>query len=241
MQGFGPSTYGDGFADVYDHWYGTITDAEATARFVARRRADGPVLELGVGSGRLVPSLETAGCCVIGLDASRAMLSRCPPGLAVVEADLAALPFRPSGFAGAALCAFNTLFNLTSPAAQQSLLAQVATAIAPDGVVVVEAITGSALTDSPSRSVGISRMTSTDLVLSATIVDTEAQTIQGQHVEFTDGGIKLRPWLLRWTSPDQLDELAATAGLTLVERYADWDEAPFVDDSEQHVSVYRRV
>jgi len=44
VQGFGPSTYGDGFADVYNDWYGTITDANATAAFVSACRADGPVL-----------------------------------------------------------------------------------------------------------------------------------------------------------------------------------------------------
>jgi len=239
MQGFGPSTYGDGFADVYDRWYGSITDAEATAAFVAERCGTGPVLELGVGSGRLVPALRATGCHVVGLDASRSMLTLCPDDLAIVQADLAALPLRPGPFAGAALCAFNTLFNLPSVEAQAGLLRQVASTLAPDGSLVIEAITGTSLADSPGQSVGVSRMTTSELVLSATMVDHDAQTIQGQHVDITDAGVKLRPWLLRWTTPDQLDEIAGAAGLALAERHADWNGGRFGDESDQHISVYR--
>ena len=241
MQGFGPSTYGDGFADVYDDWYGRITDADATAAFVAARCGSGPVLELGVGSGRLVPALRQAGCVVIGVDASRPMLERCPRDLASVQADLAALPLRSDGVAGGALCAFNTLFNLPTADAQEALLRQLASVIAPDGAIVIEAITGRGLAARPPQSVGVSRMTASELVLSATLVDGDAQTIQGQHVEITEAGITMRPWLLRWTTPRQLDALAIAARLELVERWADWNESPFTDESEQHVSVYRPI
>lgn len=240
VQGFGPSTYGDGFADVYNDWYGTITDAEATAAFVASCRAEGPVLELGVGSGRLVPALQAAGCSVIGLDASSSMLVQCPTDLATIQADLASLPLRPKPFAGAAVCAFNTLFNLPTAEAQLSLLQQVAAVLVSGGALVIEAITGAALTDGPPQSVGVSRMSAADLVLSATLLDTDEQTIQGQHVEITEAGVKMRPWLLRWTTPEQLDQLAALAGLTLAERFADWDRSVFTDDSDKHISVYRR-
>lgn len=239
MQGFGPSTYGDGFADVYDQWYGEITDATATAAFVATRRADSPVLELGVGSGRLVPALEAAGCDVIGLDASAAMLARCPPALPTLRADLAALPLRPAPFAGAALCAFNTLFNLPSADQQAGLLRQVADLLLPDGVLVIEAITGASLADGPPQSVGVSRMTTTELVLSATVLDAAAQTIQGQHVEIADGGVTMRPWMLRWTTPEQLDVMAVEAGLVLAERFADWDGTSYDEEADTHISVYR--
>ncbi len=104
----------------------------------------------------------------------------------------------------------------------------------------IEAITGAALADGPPQSVGVSRMTASDLVLSATLLDSEAQTIQGQHVEITEAGVKMRPWLLRWTTPDQLDQLATLAGLTLAERFADWDRSAFTPESEKHISVYRR-
>lgn len=242
MDGFGPSTYGDGFAEVYDDWYGSITDADATARFCASRVQPGAILELGVGSGRLVAAFTTEGMQMIGVDASGAMLQQAQkrhPVLPLVQADLEHLPL--GNRIGGAICAFNTLFNLPSAVAQQRFLQTIANTLVPEAPLVIEAMTGMALADGPSTSVGVSKLTTDRLVLSATVVDHDAQTIQGQHVDFTENGTKLRPWLLRWTTPDQLDALAANAGLTLVERFGGWLGEPFDQDSENHVSVYQRV
>lgn len=241
MDSFGPATYGDGFADVYDEWYGEITDAAATTAFLATRAVDGPVLELGIGSGRLAAPMQEAGLSVIGVDASDAMLARCQlqhPSITTVRADLAHLPVR--GPLGGALCAFNTLFNLPSEAAQQALFNTVASALSPGAPLVIEAITGRNLEAGPASSVGVSQLTVDQLVLSATVLDHEAQTITGQHVEISEaGGVRMRPWLLRWTTPNQLDRLASNAGLVLAERYGGWDGQPFNDDADSHVSVYQ--
>jgi len=244
VQSTSGSSYGESFADVYDRWYGEISDATATAAFVAKRCGAGPVLELGVGTGRLVPALLAQGCAVIGIDASEAMLTRCRANQAnrnahLVQADLAALPLRPGVGVGAAVCAFNTLFNLPTKEAQANLFQAVGQALEPAGALVVEAITGADLVDGPRSSVGVSRMDRTELVLSATLLDAEDQTIQGQHVQITEAGIRMRPWLLRWTTPPQLDEMAEAAGLVLTERYADWDGAVFDEESTSHVSVYQ--
>ena len=56
MEGYDASTYGERFADVYDDWYGDVTDVAAcTTRLaqLAEQAGGGPVLELGIGSGRL--------------------------------------------------------------------------------------------------------------------------------------------------------------------------------------------
>src|SRR6476660_9635727 len=53
MEGYDEATYGDRIADVYDDWYGEITDTEACVDGLRRLAGDGPVLELGVGTGRL--------------------------------------------------------------------------------------------------------------------------------------------------------------------------------------------
>ncbi len=247
MPSFGPETYGDAFADVYDDWYGEVSDADATAAFVAERAGDGPIVELGVGTGRLVGPLLVTGAGrrhgVIGVDASAPMLARCRaafPSLPLLRADLGALPFlpTPAGGVGAALCAFNTLFNLDE-AGQRRLFERCADVLRPDGVLVVEASTGDGLGDGPASAVGVSRLEADALVLAATVVDATEQTIRGQHVDITEAGIRLRPWRVRWTTPAQLDEMATAAGLTLTERCAEVDGTPFDDDAGRHVSVYR--
>ena len=89
--------------------------------------------------------------------------------------------------------------------------------------------------------VAISRISATELVLTATLHDPEAQTITGQHVQFTDGQVRLRPWLVHYLRPGQLDALAASVGLELEDRWSNWERAPFDEDSPVQVAVYRRA
>ncbi len=236
-----PSSYGDAFADVYDRWYENITDAEATARFVAMRAAaELPVLELGVGTGRLVGPMIRAGLHVVGVDASAAMLEICAtahPEVSLILADLAT--FSPTKPIGGALCAFNTLFNLTRAEDQLNLITQIGKALTPGAPLVVEAITGFGLDQAPEQSVGLSEVDPERTVMSATVVDAVSQTITGQHVEYEpDNTIKKRNWQLRWSTVVQLDEMASAAGLKLSERYADWSQTAFEESSQKHISVY---
>lgn len=242
--GFSATTYGDGFADVYDEWYGHITDAEATAAFVAARAVNENIAELGVGSGRLVSALLAEGLRVLGVDASSAMLAKCQEategkGVDLVQADLGLLPLRAGSDLGAALCAFNTLFNLQTESAQRAFFERAGSALAPNGVLVVEAVTGAGLNEGPVSSVGVSRMEVDRLVLSATVTDAEAQTLTGQHVDITEAGIRLRPWRLRWSTPAQLDAIAESVGLQISERFGGWNEDPFTEDSDIHISCYQ--
>lgn len=240
MDGHRPNTYGDAFADVYDDWYRDVSDAAATATLVHTESAAGPILELGVGSGRLAGPLLELGRTVVGVDASRSMLDLCPhhPHLQLIEADMAALPL--AGTFGGALCAFNTLFNLTSAEDQQLVFGQTALLLRPGGVLVIEAVTGVELGDGPRSSVGVSRMATDEVVLSATLLHRDDQTISGQHIQISESGVKLRPWALRWATPDQLDEMADAAGLVLGGRYADWDRSEFSPSAPKHISIYRR-
>jgi hypothetical protein len=78
------------------------------------------------------------------------------------------------------------------------------------------------------------------VVLSASIHQAAHQHAEGQFIEFTHGGgVRLRPWSIRWAEPEQLDEMAAGSGLTLTQRWADFDRTTFDATSERHVSVYR--
>ncbi len=244
--------YGRSFADVYDRWYHDISDADATARFVARRCRGGPVLELGVGSGRLARPLAALGLSVIGLDGSAEMLDRCrraagPGSISLVRGDMRALPFRRSqrgsstGVIGGALIAFNTLFNLASEAEQFSLLSEVAGLVDHRGAIIIETIDVSPLLVGPSRSIGVRDRDRNGLVVTATRLDVEARTITGQHLEISDRGVSIRPWKLRWLTTDHLDRLTASAGLRLTERHGSWTEQPDEAHPDTHISVYRRA
>ncbi len=231
--------YGAAFADVYDYWYHDISDPQETATFVLERCGVGPVLELGVGTGRLAQPLTDGGATVIGIDASAAMLSLCPVEAARyrILADMRSLPFRAGGF-GAVLIAFNTLFNIASVQGQRMVLAECQRLLANDGVVILEAIDGSLLQHAPSESIGVSVRNHDGVVVSATTIDSAEQTIIGQHLQIDSDGIAARPWRLRWLTPSQLDELAAQVGLTRIERHLGWGAAAS-ESPLSHVSVYR--
>lgn len=241
MRGYGPATYGDGFAEVYDDWYAEVSPPDATARFLAARTT-GPVLELGSGTGRLAGPLRAAGVPVVGLDASRAMLARSAqrhPAVPVVAADMAELPVRDGAF-GAVLVAFNTLFNLPTPSLQRRCLTQARRAIRPDGIVVVEAFVPGAGADDATDHVDVVRLDADLVVLRVSRTDPERGTVHGHHVELRDGEpVRLRPWQVCFASPGSLDEMAAAAGLELATRHGGWASEPFGPDSDAHVTVYR--
>jgi SAM-dependent methyltransferase len=249
VEGYEASTYGDRFADVYDDWYGDVTDAAACTAKIAELSAaagGGPVLELGVGSGRLALPLAARGIEVHGIDASEAMVARlrAKPGgdaVTVTVGDMGELAVvAPQPFA-VVLVAFNTFFNLGSEAAQRRCLARVAALLAADGWFVIEAFVPNAAEGTGiDGAVTPRQITADEVVLSVSQRDRAAQTITGQHVHVTEAGIRLRPWHLRYATPAQLDAMAADAGLALAWRAGGWEGEPFTEDSAVHVSAYRR-
>src|SRR5438876_9611695 len=76
MEGFGPETYGERIADVYDEFHPAGSDAEAAASFLAELSRHGPALELAVGTGRVALPLAARGVTVQGIDASERMVAR---------------------------------------------------------------------------------------------------------------------------------------------------------------------
>jgi SAM-dependent methyltransferase len=255
MRGYSASTYGDAFADVYDEWYPAGPDTAVVVEALRRLAGGGPVLELGCGTGRLCVPLADAGLAVVGLDASGAMLARLrrKPGadrLTLLEADMTDFevapppgPERPGGPAAAGFrlvfVAFNTFFNVASEAGQLACMRAVARHLQPAGRFALECFVP-ADPPAPARDAIEVRAVEADrVVLRISRQDPAAQTVSGQHVELSEtGGVRLRPWHLRYAPPAELDRLAGSAGLRLVSRWADWAGAPFEADSAQHVSVY---
>ena len=245
MEGYDASTYGERFADVYDEWYGDVSDVAATVAVLAELADGGPVLELGVGTGRLALPLVERGLEVHGVDASTAMVERLrakPGGAAVhvTRGDFADVAVEVPGGFGAAFVAFNTLFNLATAEAQQRCFTNVAARLRPGGAFVVEAFVPDP--DSAPAGGGLTtRAITTDRVeLQATLADLDAQTISGSTISLSATGITLRPWHIRWATPDQLDAMAGAAGLALAHRWAGWDRVDHRPGDPRHVSVYAR-
>ena len=252
-----PSGYGDAFADVYDDWYPDQGDTAVAVAFLADIAGTGRagpagasaarVLELGAGTGRLaLPLAARLGPgSVVALDASAVMLDRlrAKPGsgdVTIVLGDMGAN--LPDGPFSLVVVATNTLFNLTAPGAQERCVTEVAARLGPGGRFVVEAFVpddGAVDGDRVSRP-RRSRTASGNDVVSVSRTDVAGQLVTGAHLEIVGGTVaRARPWNVRWKSPEQVDDLCASAGLLLDERVSDWSRSPFGRESIEHVSVYR--
>jgi SAM-dependent methyltransferase len=244
MTGYGNSTYGDAFADVYDDWYAQISDAEstvATLTALVEAGGGGSILELAVGTGRLAIPLARTGLEVHGIDTSQAMLDRLrsKPGGDTVHSVLGDMSLAlPGGPHAVVFVAYNSLFALDAPA-RSACFAAVARSLVAGGHFVVEAFVPDL--DRPAGStIGVRSMSATHVVLSIDIHHPDDQRAEGQFVEITEaGGVRLRPWSVHYASPAALDADAARAGFVLADRWEDWDGAPFDQHSGRHVSVYR--
>jgi SAM-dependent methyltransferase len=247
MRGYDRRSYGDAFADVYDDWYADVTDVSATVtRITELAGPAGSVLELGVGTGRLAVPMALAGLAVTGIDSSDAMLARLAerdPGGAVTAICGDMVDDLPEGPFDVVLVAYNTIFNLLGDGEQQRLFERVADRLTTGGAFVVEAfVPGEQPGGTPSSDVTVRSLAVDRVVLSVSVDRPGDQRVEGQFVEFSEsGGVRLRPWAVRWATPDQLDEMAAAAGLVLDRRDADMAGTPFDTDSAHHVSVYRHA
>jgi trans-aconitate methyltransferase len=250
MDGYRNASYGDAFADVYDTWYEGISDVAATVATLAElaqlaSSVSAPIVELGVGTGRIaIPLAERVHPTpVVGIDASEAMLAvmaakPAPVKVTTIVGDMVdGLPDSPLTIV---FVAYNTFFNLPTSARQQQCFDAVAARIAPGGCFVIEAF----VPERPPRHgshVEVRSLAADRVVLSVSVHDGDGQTAEGQFVEFTEtGGVRLRPWSIRYADPDQLDAMAAAAGLRLRHRWSDFAKRRFDADSTHHVSVYER-
>ena len=86
----GMSSPYDPIAELYDPWSASVVE-DVAFYLEEARRSGGPVVELGVGTGRIAVPIAADGIRVIGVDSSRGMLDVCArrAALAGVESTCA--------------------------------------------------------------------------------------------------------------------------------------------------------
>ena len=242
-ESYGPATYGDLIADVYDDWYPERTDAAAEVAFLAQRAGRGPALELGIGTGRVALPLAQTGVDVHGIDASEAMVARlrAKPGgdrIPVTIGDFAEIPDGPA--CSLVYVVFNTFFGLLTQEAQVACFAGVARRLAPGGAFVMEVFVPDLARFDREQRTNVTRVTPDAVVLDVSRHDRTTQRVDSQHVLLRNDGLRLFPVSVRYAWPAELDLMAQMAGLRLRERVGDWAGAPFGRHSQNHISVYER-
>jgi SAM-dependent methyltransferase len=241
MDHFGPETYGERVADVYDDWYKPV-DTAAEVALLAELARGGRALELGIGTGRIAIPLAAHGVEVHGIDASPAMVERmrAKPGgdaITVTIGDMADVPV--DGRFALVFVVFNTFFQLYSQETQLRCFANVARHLDPGGRFVIHAFVPDTSRVEAGEHLAVKEASLDRVRLDASVFDAQEQRLDTTQVRITEDGIRLVHAKLRFAWPPELDLMARLAGLTLEDRWATFDKQPFTGVSAFHVSVYR--
>ena len=241
-----PENYFDaGIARTYEAKWPEIFDPatiEPAVSFLASLAGSGAALELGIGTGRLAIPLSQRGVRVHGIELSPDMVAelRKKPGadgIGVTIGDFAATTV-PGTFAVAYL-ARDTIMNLTTQDAQVDCFGNVAACLEPGGCFVIEVMVPELQRLPPGET--FHAFTVTPAHLGFEEYDVAQQISYSHHYWVTGGQAETFSVPFRYVWPPELDLMARRAGMTLRERWSDWQRAPFTGDSRSHISVWQKA
>ncbi len=242
MSDYDHTTYGDRWAEVYDDVFSSLDPKELDA--LEELSGAGPVLELGIGTGRLALPLSARGVEVHGIDSSAEMVARMreKPGceaIPVTIGDFADVPVE--GRYQLIFVVGSTFFCLLTQEEQVRCFGQIARHLNPGGVFVLEAFVPDPARFHGGQTVRAVSVGDDRVHLDVSKHDGATQRVVSQQVLIEAEGVRLFPVEVRYAWPSELDLMAQLAGLRLRERWAGWDKAAFNATSTVHVSIYERA
>jgi SAM-dependent methyltransferase len=231
--------FGADVAKRYDESTGDEFDPrviDATADFLAGLAGDGPVLEFGIGTGRIALPLAQRGLEVQGIDLSPEMVAKLreKPGgadIPVTIGDFATS--KVDGTFSLAYLVFNTINNLTTQDEQVACFQNAAAHLEPGGCFVVEVGIPN------TRRLEVFDLSDTHVGVDE--LDFDTQHLVSHHFNLVDGRWERLSVPFRSVSPAELDLMARIAGMSLRERWSGWEREPFTGESTKHVSVWTKA
>jgi SAM-dependent methyltransferase len=252
--------YESGLPELYDHipLYKDRKDVEFYVDLC--RAAEGEVLELGCGTGRILIPAAEAGCTITGLDQSTFMLERCraklkmlPPAaqkrVTLVEADmtnfslgrsfaLATVPFRP-------------FQHLVSVEEQLSFLACVRRHLAPGGKLALDVfhphlpalispVSPDEIEDTAEIALPDGRRLRRTFRVTAKRRAEQTNDIELIYYVQDPSGTTTRivqAFPLRYYFRFELEHLLARAGFEIAEFFGGIDRSPFTDSSPEMIVI----
>lgn len=217
-------------------------DEQQAAQFLAEEAGGGRALELAIGTGRIAIPLSKLGVPVEGIELAPDMIAQLRKKVGETE-----IPVSLGDMSVVQLdrkfdlvyLVYNTIFNLLSQDDQVRCFENAARHLTDSGGFVVETAVPSAWL--PSNAYARPEVVRRNQVsLDVCMYDPVTQILDENHVTITNTGAQFAPISCRLAWPSELDLMARVAGLTLAERWEDWDRRPYTGETK-HVSVYRRT
>jgi SAM-dependent methyltransferase len=227
----------DAIAELYDPWSASVVE-DVAFYLEEARRSGGPVVELGVGTGRIAVPLGADGIRVIGVDSSRAMLEVCArrAALAGVTLDLRVGDLREPPVAERVplvICPFRSLLHMHTDEDRLGVLGAAYDLLLPGGRFVFDVFTPDADDIAQTQGRWLEREPG---IFEHAVWDESARTltltVRGDERETT--------MALAWLSPDEWRDLLEQAGFEIEACYGWFDRTPY-KGREDTVWVTRRA
>jgi SAM-dependent methyltransferase len=215
---------------------------DPAVNFLADLAEAGAALELGIGTGRVALPLSQRGVRVQGIELSPAMVDQfqAKPGADAVGVTIG--DFATTKVDGRFMLAYlvrNTIMNVTTQDEQVKCFRNVAAHLEPGGRFVIEVIVPALRQLPPGETVRAFALTPTHLGFDE-YVDLAAQISVSHHYWVADGRLETFSAPFRYVWPSELDLMARLAGMSLRERWSNWNREPFTSDSRSHISVWEK-
>ena len=228
-----PMSWDEAYADRYDEWSAHMT-ADVPFYIELAQAADGPLVELAIGNGRVaIPVALATGQRVTGIDTSPAMLrqARARAAAAGVDLDLRQADMRDLALdepAGLIYCPFRALLHLPTWADRRRTFERVAASLQPHG-----RFAWNALAFDHKIAVRLEGQHQQEPV-----PHTARYSVGDNRIDLVrDDGAHSSLW---WATKNEWLGLIDAAGLEVAALYGGFAGEPFTDDSEEDVFVARK-
>jgi len=226
-------SWDEAFARRYDEWSAHMTEDVAFYVGLAHD-ADGPLVELGIGNGRVaIPVAQATGRCDIGIDSSPSMLeqARARAAEAGVDLDLREGDMREFTLdeqAALIYCPFRALLHLPTWADRRRTFERVAESLRPGGRFAWNAFAFdhqiAARLDGQHQD--------------EPVPHTNRYAVGDNRIDITlDDGSTSSLW---WATKNEWLGLLDVAGLELEALFGSFDNKPLDDDSREYVFIAHR-
>lgn len=226
----------DRLGPAYDAWCRSVLE-DIPFYVDLAVRSGGPVLELGVGSGRVAVPTALAGITVVGVDTSPTMLElarrRAEPhavDLRLVEADMRSLP--ELGRFGLVTIPFRALLHLSSDAERRAVLSAARARLRPEGVLAFDVFHPDAEDIAETHNQWLERETG---IWERATWDASTRRLE-LAVRTDDSDAAMDLW---WLDPPDWRRLLEEAGFEEIHAYGWFDRSPLQPGGVDSVWIAR--
>jgi SAM-dependent methyltransferase len=232
-----------GFAEIYAEWSAPMTE-DVDFYVQLAREAEGPVVELAVGTGRVaVPVAKAIGRPVLGIDRSASMLAGARAAaeaagvqLELQEGDMRDLELREP--AALVYCPYRSLLHLPTWHDRRRVFERVAASLLPGG-----RFAWNAFVFDPHVAVRMDGVARPHLD-SERLWEYVAHRPEDNRIDVTayigEPGLGRRDLQLWWLTRSEWEGLIDVSGLEVEALYGWFDRRPFDDESREFVWIARK-